>query len=100
MDKNTRSFPYSHVFGFLMSLALTFIAAWVALKTSLSGTVIMYVIGALAFIQAGLQLFMFMHVTEGEDKSAQIINIVYGVFTAIVIVAGTIWVMAFGNHMH
>jgi cytochrome aa3-600 menaquinol oxidase subunit 4 len=100
VEKNSKSFPISHVFGFVLSLVLTFAAAWVALKTGLSYTVIMWVIGSLAVIQAGLQLFMFMHVSEGEDKKTQIINIAYGVFCALVVVIGSIWVMGFGNHMH
>jgi cytochrome aa3-600 menaquinol oxidase subunit 4 len=100
MEKEAKRFPISHVFGFVLSLVLTFIAAGVALKTSLSFTVIMWIIGSLAIIQAGLQLFMFMHVNEGEDNKTQIINIAYGIFCAIVIVIGSIWVMGFGNHVH
>ncbi|MBM6616553.1 cytochrome aa3 quinol oxidase subunit IV [Bacillus suaedaesalsae] len=100
MEKREKGFPISHVFGFILSLVLTFVAAWIALKTNISPTIVMWVIGTLAIIQAGLQLFMFMHVTEGEDKKTQLINIFYGVFCALVIVIGTIWVMGFGNHMH
>jgi len=94
------SFPIGHVLGYLLSLLLTFAAAFVALKMdSLTSSVILLTIGALAVIQAALQLFMFMHVTEG-DKHAQLINILYGVFMAAVIVAGTIWVMSSGMHFH
>jgi len=95
-----RRFPIGHVLGFLLSLVLTFGAAWVALETDISVGTTLWVIGTLAIVQAALQLFMFMHVTEGNDKSTQIINIVYGVFVAVVIVAGTIWVMSFGLHSH
>jgi cytochrome aa3-600 menaquinol oxidase subunit IV len=95
-----RAFPLSHLFGFLLSLVMTFAAAWAALNSGWSGTTILWVIGTLACLQAGMQLFLFMHVSEGEDRHTQVINIAYMVFTAIVIVAGTIWVMAFGNHMH
>lgn len=100
MEKNTNRFPMSQVYGFLLSLILTFAAAGVALKTSLSFHVVMWIIGSLAVVQAALQLFMFMHVTEGEDGKAQVINIVYGVFCALIIVVGTIWVMSFGMHNH
>ncbi|MBM7662676.1 cytochrome aa3-600 menaquinol oxidase subunit 4 [Bacillus mesophilus] len=100
MDKNANGFPLSHVFGFVMSLVLTFVAAWVALKTSLSFTVVMWIIGTLAVVQAGLQLFMFMHVNEGEDNKTQIINIAYGVFCAVVIIVGSIWVLTSGHAAH
>lgn len=100
MDKKAKGFPLGHVFGFILSLLLTFAAAGVALKTSLPFHTIMWIIGTLAVIQAGLQLFMFMHVNEGEDNKSQLINIFYGILMAIVIVLGTIWVMSFGTHIH
>lgn len=101
MEKKMRRFPIGHVLGFLFSLLLTFTAAGIALKTSLSFRTIMWIIGSLAVVQAGLQLTMFMHVNEGEDRHSQWINILYGVFLAVVIVAGSIWVMSFGGtHSH
>ncbi|AGK53388.1 cytochrome aa3 quinol oxidase subunit IV [Bacillus sp. 1NLA3E] len=92
----TTGFPISHVMGFLMSLVLTFGAVFVALKTSLPLKTIIWVIGTLAVIQAAMQLYMFMHMNEGEDGKAQLINIVYAFFIAAVTVFGTVWVMSFG----
>ncbi|MRH44588.1 cytochrome aa3 quinol oxidase subunit IV [Aquibacillus halophilus] len=100
MEKEVKRFPVSHVIGFLASLALTFIAAVIALKTSLSFKAIMWIIGSLAVIQAGLQLFMFMHMTEGEDGKTNIINIAYGVFVAVVVVVGSVWVLTSGHAAH
>lgn len=99
MDKSSKRFPISHVIGFIFSLILTFSAALIALRTDLSFNAIMWIIGSLAFLQAGIQLFMFMHLREGEDGTANMVNMAYAVFTAIVIVAGSIWVMSSG-HMH
>ncbi|WP_071459789.1 cytochrome aa3 quinol oxidase subunit IV [Bacillus massilinigeriensis] len=99
MDKTTKSFPISHVIGFFLSLALTFGAAFVALQAGLPANTVLWIIGSLAVIQAALQLYMFMHMNEGEDKAAQSINILYAVFIAVVIVAGSIWVM-FSGHSH
>ncbi|PFN97785.1 cytochrome aa3 quinol oxidase subunit IV [Bacillus sp. AFS076308] len=96
MAKNTKGFPITHVLGFISSLVLTFAALFVALKTSLSFKTILWVIGSLAVIQAALQLFMFMHLNEGEDGKSNMINIASGVFIAFVAVAGSIWVMSFG----
>lgn len=100
MDKKAKGFPLGHVVGFILSLLLTFAAAGIALRTSLPFHTIMWIIGSLAVVQAGLQLFMFMHVNEGEDRKSQVINIFYGILMAIVIVLGTIWVMSFGDHIH
>lgn len=96
MDNHTKGFPITQVYGFVLSLILTLVALIVALKTSLPYTVILWIIGSLAVIQAGLQLFMFMHLNEGEDSKSQTINVIYGVFIAAVTVAGSIWVMSFG----
>lgn len=98
-DQTNTKFPISHVIGFLSSLALTFFAVWVALKTNLTFNTILIIIGSLAVLQAALQLYMFMHMNEGKDGQVQTINIVYAIFTAFVIVAGTIWVMSSG-HTH
>ncbi|CAM3898838.1 cytochrome aa3 quinol oxidase subunit IV [Cytobacillus oceanisediminis] len=99
MEKIMKGFPLSHVIGFVFSLILTFGAAGIALKTDLSFKVIMWIIGSLAIMQAGIQLFMFMHLREGEDGKTNVLNILYGVFMAVVIVAGSIWVLSSG-HAH
>lgn len=98
-DQTYGKFPIIHVIGFLSSLALTFFAVWVALKTNLTFNTILIIIGSLAVLQAALQLYMFMHMNEGEDGRVQTINMVYAIFTAVVIVAGSIWVMSSG-HTH
>jgi len=96
MEQHKNGFPMTQVFGFVLSLILTFAALFIALKTSLSFNSIIWIIGILAIVQAGLQLFMFMHLRDGEDSKAQTINVIYGVFIAAVTVAGSIWVMSFG----
>lgn len=98
-DHTNTKFPISHVIGFLSSLALTFFAVWVALKTQLTFNTILVIIGSLAVLQAALQLYMFMHMNEGEDGRVQSINIVYAIFTGIVIVFGSLWVLSSG-HTH
>lgn len=100
MANTKKKFPFSHVAGFILSLFMTFAAAGIALDSGLPIKTIMWLIGILAVLQAGLQLFMFMHMTEGEDGKTNFINIAYSFFIAIVIVAGTIWVMSFGVHLH
>ncbi|EIJ78361.1 cytochrome aa3 quinol oxidase subunit IV [Bacillus methanolicus PB1] len=100
MAKKSKGFPVSHVVGFILSLVLTFTAAGVALKTSLPLKTIIWIIGSLAIVQAVLQLYMFMHMNEGEDAKAQTINIIYAFFIAVVTVAGSIWVMSSGHMYH
>ena len=96
MTEHTKGFPIKHVVGFIMSLVLTFVALGVALKTSLPVKTIVWIIGTLAVVQAALQLFMFMHMNEGEDSKAQAVNIIYAFLIAAMVVGGSIWIMSFG----
>jgi cytochrome aa3-600 menaquinol oxidase subunit 4 len=95
MNQHSKGFPATQIYGFIASLVLTFAALFIALKTSLSVTAIMYIIGTLAFIQAGMQLFMFMHLKDGEEDGAKAVNIYYAIFLALVTVFGSMWVMSF-----
>ncbi len=97
MKKHETGFPYRHVGGFLLSIIMTLGAVIVAFKTNLSFNMIMLIIGTLAFLQAGLQLTMFMHVNEGNSGKYNIINMAYSVFLAAVIVVGSIWVLTSGH---
>jgi cytochrome aa3-600 menaquinol oxidase subunit IV len=89
------TFPWKHVIGFILSLLLTFAALWVALSSGLSTAAVIGIIVILAVIQASLQLFMFMHMTESDSGKIQTINMAYSFFIAIVVVAGSIWTMSF-----
>lgn len=94
---NRNQFPWTQVIGFLLSIALTFIAVWIGIRTELTYSVIVIIVFSLAFIQAAIQLFMFMHVSEGEHGIWQIGKMLSAAFIAIVIVLGSIWVL---NQMH
>jgi cytochrome aa3-600 menaquinol oxidase subunit IV len=89
------TFPWKHIVGFILSLLLTFAALWVALSSGLSTAAVIGIIVILAVIQASLQLFMFMHMTESDSGKIQTINMAYSFFIAIVVVAGSIWTMSF-----
>ncbi|WP_347548280.1 cytochrome aa3 quinol oxidase subunit IV [Pseudalkalibacillus hwajinpoensis] len=89
-------FPWSHVIGFGLSIVLTLIALWVGFYSGFSLTTIMIIVVILALIQASIQLLMFMHITESEDSRIQTGTILYAVFIAVAVVAGSIWVMSFG----
>lgn len=94
---NTNRLPWPQVIGFLLSIALTFIAVWIGIRADLSAQTITILVFVLAFIQAAIQLFMFMHVSEGEHGKWQIGKMLSAAFIAIVIVVGSVWVL---NSMH
>ncbi|MBC6309899.1 cytochrome aa3 quinol oxidase subunit IV [Listeria sp. FSL L7-1582] len=92
--------PWKHIVGFALSIALTLLAVWVVFESTLSKSVIITVIFIFAFIQAALQLLMFMHMTEGKNGRIQVGNILFAAFIAIVVVMGSYWVMEIGHMNH
>lgn len=86
-------FPWGHIMGLILSIALTLLAAGLALYTDLALKTIIILIFGLAFLQAIVQLFMFMHIKEGEG-AWQVGKMASAGFIAIVIVYGSVWVMA------
>lgn len=98
MDQKTKRFPIKHVVGFVFSLALTVIAAWTALGSDLPKGWIITGIMALAVIQAAIQLFMFMHMTEfaSGNGHAPWNMMFHGFMIVSIIVAGSLFTMSYG----
>lgn len=82
-------FPLKQVMGFVFSLILTAVALAVYFF-DLSFTTGMTILLVTAFLQAGLQLIVFMHAGESEDKGAIYTNVYYGLIIALVTVFGTL----------
>ncbi|WP_201714122.1 cytochrome aa3 quinol oxidase subunit IV [Rossellomorea arthrocnemi] len=95
-NTNHSGLPWTQIIGFILSIALTFLAVWFGLYTNMAYELIIAIVFVLAFIQAAIQLFMFMHVTEGEGRW-QVGKMMSAAFIAIVIVAGSVWVL---SNMH
>ncbi|NGP45421.1 cytochrome aa3 quinol oxidase subunit IV [Bacillaceae bacterium SIJ1] len=93
-------FPWKHIIGFVLSIVFTLAAVWVSFGTDLSLDAKVWAIFIFAFIQAGLQLFLFMHVSEGKAGAIQVGNLLFAIFITLVIVVGSIWVLNFGVHLH
>ncbi|MDM5327312.1 cytochrome aa3 quinol oxidase subunit IV [Neobacillus sp. CF12] len=85
-------FPMKQVLGFVFSLLLTTIALAVYFL-DLSFAAGMTILLVTAFIQAGLQLVVFMHAGETKDKGAIYTNVFYGLIIALVTVFGTLLAM-------
>ena len=85
-------FPVKQVMGFVFSLVLTAIALLVYF-TDMSYTVGMTVLLITAFIQAGLQVGVFMHAGETKDKGSIYLNIYYALLIALVTIFGTLLIL-------
>ncbi|QTM98777.1 cytochrome aa3 quinol oxidase subunit IV [Sediminibacillus dalangtanensis] len=88
-------FPRKQVMGFVFSLILTIVALLVYFL-DMSFAVGMTVLLLTAFTQAGLQLIVFMHAGESEDRGSIYLNIYYGVIIALLTVFGTLLAMIWG----
>ncbi|MEH7491558.1 cytochrome aa3 quinol oxidase subunit IV [Neobacillus sp. 3P2-tot-E-2] len=85
-------FPMKQVLGFVFSLLLTTVALAVYFL-DMSFAAGMTILLVTAFIQAGLQLVVFMHAGETKDKGAIYTNVFYGLVIALVTVFGTLLAM-------
>lgn len=85
-------FPLKQVMGFVFSLILTAVALMVYF-TDMSFSVGMTVLLLTAFIQAGLQLVVFMHAGETNDKKSIYANVYYGLIIALITIFGTLLAM-------
>ena len=88
-------FPRNQVMGFVFSLILTVVALLVYFL-DMSFSAGLTVLLVTAFLQAGLQLIVFMHAGESEDKFSIYTNIVYGIVIALFTVFGTLLAMIWG----
>ncbi len=88
-------FPPKQVMGFAFSMILTAVALLVYFF-DMSFAVGMSVLLVTAFVQAGVQLVVFMHAGETEDKGAIYTNVYYGLIIALITVFGTLLCMIWG----
>jgi cytochrome aa3-600 menaquinol oxidase subunit 4 len=88
-------FPRKQVMGFVFSLILTAVALCVYFfdMSFAAGITVLLVT---AFIQAALQLVVFMHAGETDDKGSIFTNIYYALFIGLVTILGTILCMIWG----
>ncbi|MCM3766872.1 cytochrome aa3 quinol oxidase subunit IV [Neobacillus niacini] len=88
-------FPMKQIMGFVFSLMLTVVALAVYFL-NMSFAMGMTILVVTAFIQAAVQLVVFMHAGETKDKGAIYTNVYYGVAIALVTIFGTLLTMIWG----
>lgn len=53
---------------------------------------------ALAMAQIAVHLAFFLHVTTGPDNTNNVLALLFGVFVAVLVVLGSLWIMWHLNH--
>lgn len=90
-------FPPKQVLGFVFSIVLTVIALSVYFL-DMSFELAMTILLITAFIQAAVQLVVFMHAGESKDKKSIYTTLYYGFFIALVTVFGTLLTLIWGYY--
>jgi cytochrome o ubiquinol oxidase operon protein cyoD len=52
----------------------------------------------LAIAQMGVHLVFFLHITTGPDNTNNVLALAFGVLIAILVMGGSLWIMANLNH--
>ncbi|UNK20956.1 cytochrome aa3 quinol oxidase subunit IV [Paenibacillus sp. N3/727] len=87
-------FPIKHVVGYVSSLVLTALALVVLMD--FPDAVKMGILAVTAILQASLQLVLFMHIGESDEKKSLYINIAYALFVALVTIFGSLFIFVWG----
>ncbi|MEK3734922.1 MULTISPECIES: cytochrome aa3 quinol oxidase subunit IV [Paenibacillus] len=87
-------FPIKHVAGYISSLVLSAVALVVLLDMPFASKMAILVVTAV--LQASVQLVLFMHAGESEDKKSVYINIAYALFVGLVTIFGTLFIFVWG----
>ena len=82
-----------YLIGFALSLALTVLAFGLVYAGALSQTMLLAATGLCAVVQIGVQLRYFLQI-EGRQKREDLQLILFSALLLIIMVSGTIWIMA------
>lgn len=88
-------FPAKQVGGYIFSLILTIVALMVY-YFDMSKAAGLTILLLTAFIQAAVQIVLFMHAREIEDSKSVFATLYYALFIALVSIFGTLLCMVWG----
>ncbi|HMI41407.1 MAG TPA: cytochrome o ubiquinol oxidase subunit IV [Sphingomicrobium sp.] len=84
----------SYLIGLVLALVLTATSFYVASTLLLWGPGIAVGLVVLAIAQMGVHLVFFLHITSGPDNTNNVLALAFGVLIVLLIMAGTLWIMA------
>ena len=80
--------------GLVLAVLLTATSFWVANTSVLWAPGIALGLVVLAIAQMGVHLVFFLHITTGPDNTNNVLALAFGVLIVILVVAGSLWIMA------
>ncbi|MCL6592865.1 MAG: cytochrome C oxidase subunit IV family protein [Alicyclobacillus sp.] len=84
-----------YILGYLASLVLTAAAFALALTHALTVSPLMWVLILLGILQIVVQLFFFMHVTEGDGPPFHALGLLLGLIFTFGVVLISLWTLTF-----
>ena len=88
----------SYMLGLGLATLLTIVAFFIARTTLVWQPSIPVAIAVLAIAQMGVHLVFFLHITSGPDNTNNIMALAFGVLIVLLLIAGSLWIMAHLNH--
>ena len=82
-----------YMLGFVLSILLTLASYFLVAKGWLTGTTLIASIMGLGLLQAVVQLILFLHLGDEQHPRWNLTVFLFMALVAIIIVAGSIWIM-------
>lgn len=99
MDKNVTAVETKHhVIGFVLSIVLTLAAYFLVTEHFFSTVNTLIAIGAMAAIQAYLQLYFFLDLGNEPKPRWNMMHFLFMLLVLVVIVGGSMWIMHHLNY--
>jgi HlyD family secretion protein len=88
----------SYLIGLGLAALLTIVSFFISGTTLVWGPSIPVALVVLAIAQMGVHLVFFLHITTGPDNVNNVMALAFGVLIVLLILAGSLWIMANLNH--
>ena len=82
-----------YIIGFCLSLLFTLISFSLVVYEVLPRHTLLYTLPLLALIQAGIQLYFFLHLGKEEKPQWESLIFYFMVLVLLIIVLGSLWIM-------
>jgi cytochrome o ubiquinol oxidase subunit IV len=87
-----------YLIGLGLATLLTIVSFFIAGTTLVWAPSIPVALAVLAIAQMGVHLVFFLHITTGPDNVNNVMALAFGVLIVLLVIAGSLWIMANLNH--
>ena len=88
----------SYLLGLGLATLLTAVSFFIAGTHLVWGPSIPVALFVLAIAQMGVHLAFFLHIGTGPDSTNNVMALAFGVLIVLLLIAGSLWIMAHLNH--